>query len=91
MLEDARGLPTAATHSRSIEACERAIVAFQTYRGDPLAHIQEAIDADPGWAGAHIAKALILMTFFERRFARDATVALSAARPLDSLIATALP
>jgi tetratricopeptide (TPR) repeat protein len=82
MLNDARGLPTAATQSRALEAYERAIVAFQTYRGDPLAPLEEAAGADPGWAGAHIAKALILMTFFERRFARDAMVALSAARPL---------
>ncbi|HEX5629352.1 MAG TPA: tetratricopeptide repeat protein [Usitatibacteraceae bacterium] len=82
MLKDARGLLTAATQSHAIEAFERAVVAFQTYQGDPLAPLEEATAADPGWAGAHIAKALILMTFFERRFARDATVALSAARPL---------
>jgi hypothetical protein len=82
MLKDARDLPTAATHPSAIEAFERAVVAFQTYQGDPLAHLEEATRADPGWAGAHIAKALILMTFFERRFAREATGALSAARPL---------
>ena len=64
----------------SREALERALVAFRTYRGDPLAPIDEAIAADAGHARAHVAKAIILMSFFERRFARDATAALEAGK-----------
>jgi len=82
MLKDARGLLTAATDSHAIEAYERAVADLQTFRGDPLAHIEAAIAADPGWAGGYVAKALILMTLFERRFARDAQGALTAAKPL---------
>lgn len=82
MLIDQRGVATSATEPQALAALETALTAFQTYRGDPLAPLDEAAATDPGWAGARIAKALILMTFFERRFAREAGEALAAARPL---------
>jgi len=82
MLIDDRGVTTSATEPQALAALEAALAAFQTYCGDPLAPLDEAAAADPGWAGARIAKALVLMTFFERRFAREAGEALAAARPL---------
>ena len=62
-------------------AYERALLALRTYRGDPVAPLDEAIALAPDFAAAHVAKALILMTFFERRFARDALQALDAGAP----------
>jgi hypothetical protein len=88
MLTDARGEPTSAQEPQALAAFETALAAFQTYRGDPLAPLDEATAADPRWAGARVAKALILMTFFERRFARDAGEALASAQPL---LASATP
>jgi tetratricopeptide (TPR) repeat protein len=64
----------------ALEAYERALHAFQTYRGDPVQPLDEALGIDPGFAAAHAAKALVLCTFFERRFMRDAAAALQAGR-----------
>jgi len=82
MTPDARGLSQATHDTGALAQYEQALVAFQTYRGDPLAPLEEAITRDPGFTGAHIAKALILMTFLERRYARDAAAALERAQPL---------
>ena len=57
---------------------EKALVALRTYRGDPVAPLDQAIAEAPDDAAAYAAKALILMTFFERRFARDALATLDA-------------
>ncbi|HEX5128267.1 MAG TPA: tetratricopeptide repeat protein [Usitatibacter sp.] len=61
------------------DAYERALVALRTYRGDPLAALDEAIARAPDFAPAYVAKALTLVTLFERRFARDALQVLDAA------------
>lgn len=82
MTDDARGLYQATQDSQALEAYEQALVSFQTYRGDPIAPLDEALARDPGFTGAHIAKALILMTFFERRFVHQSKAALALAKPL---------
>jgi tetratricopeptide (TPR) repeat protein len=64
--------------ARAAEAYDRALVSARTYRGDPLAPLDEALAIAPDFAAAHAAKALLLMTFFERRFAADALAALDA-------------
>ncbi|HSJ95716.1 MAG TPA: tetratricopeptide repeat protein [Myxococcota bacterium] len=66
----------------ALEPFERALYAARSYRGDPLAALDEALAAAPDFAAAHVAKALLLMTFFERRFAREALAALDAAQPV---------
>jgi len=81
MLTDARGLPVDTRDPRAVQHFDRAIASFQTYRGDPVAPLDEALGVDPAFAGARVAKALVLMTFFERRFAKDARAALEAAGP----------
>jgi hypothetical protein len=81
MTIDLRGQHQATQDAHALEAYERALVAFQTYRGDPVAPLDDAIARDPAFTGAHVAKALILMTFFERRFAREAKAALARVHP----------
>jgi hypothetical protein len=80
MHDDARGLTTTVSNPRALEAYERALHAFQTFRGDPLAPLDEAIRLDPGFAAAYAAKALLLCTVFERRFMRMALETLEAGR-----------
>jgi tetratricopeptide (TPR) repeat protein len=80
MHDDARGLTTTVSDRAALEAYERALRAFQTYTGDPLAPLDEAIRLDPRFAGAYAAKALILCTVFERRFMRLALETLEAGR-----------
>jgi hypothetical protein len=71
MHQDARGYAVTLSNVNALDAYERALYAFRSYRGDALALIDEAIAQDPGFAAAYAAKALILTTAFERRFMRD--------------------
>lgn len=80
MLKDARGQTVATANAAALEEFERALRAFQTFRGDPLAHLERALEHDAGFAGAYVARALMLATFFERRFMREALEALSRGR-----------
>jgi tetratricopeptide (TPR) repeat protein len=77
-MKDARGITLTVDNASALAHYERALTALRTYRGDPVGPLDEAIAAAPQFVGAYVAKALILMTFFERRFARDALAALDA-------------
>ena len=78
MPQDARGVSVTLSDTSALGEYERALVGLRTYRGDPVAPIDAALAISPDFAGAYVAKALILMTFFERRFARDALAVLDA-------------
>jgi hypothetical protein len=80
MLKDARGHVVTASNPKALEAYERALYVFHTYRGDPLAPLDEAIALDAGFAAAYATKALVLCTFFERRFMADAVATLERGR-----------
>jgi len=80
MHDDARGHAVTVSDPAALEAYERALHAFQIYRGDPLQPLDEAIRIDPGFAAAYAAKALVLCTFFERRFMREAAATLESGR-----------
>jgi tetratricopeptide (TPR) repeat protein len=82
MHTDPQGHPVTLSDARALDPFGRALHAFRTYRGDPLAPLDEALAIAPDFAAASAAKALILMTFFERRFARDALAVLDAAAPM---------
>ena len=64
----------------ALESYERALHAFRTYRGDPIAPLDEAIALDEGFAGAHVAKAAMFAANFERRFMGEALAALARGR-----------
>ncbi len=80
MHQDARGNTVTLSNPRALEAYERGLYAFQTYRGDPVAPFDEAIAADEGFAAAYATKALVLCAFFERRFIDAAAATLAAGR-----------
>ena len=80
MHQDARGHAVTLSSPAALDAYERALHALQTYRGDPTAPLDEAIALDPGFAAAYATKALVLITFFERRFMRLALATLEQGR-----------
>jgi len=80
MHQDARGNTVTLTNPKALEAYERGLYAFQTYRGDPIAPFDEAIAADDGFAAAYATKALVLCAYFERRFIDAAAATLAAGR-----------
>jgi hypothetical protein len=80
MPQDARGHAVTLTNAKTLDAYERALHAFHTYRGDPIAPLDEAIALDAGFAAAYATKALLLTTFFEHRFMGDALATLAQGR-----------
>jgi hypothetical protein len=77
---DARGLAVTLSNPAALEAYERALYAFQTYRGDPLKALDGAIALDEGCAAAYATRALLCTTLFERRFMREALATLEQGR-----------
>jgi len=57
MLTDARGCPTSAPSSVSLQQYEQALELSLSYQLDPLATIQKALDADPSLAIGHCLRA----------------------------------
>lgn len=66
MLKDVRGLEVSASSREAIDSFERALAMLQTYSGDPIAAIDEAIAADPDFVLAHCFKAHVLNLATER-------------------------
>ncbi|HYC36375.1 MAG TPA: tetratricopeptide repeat protein [Usitatibacter sp.] len=77
-MNDSRGISLSVSDGQALDRYEVALAAFRSYRGDPVAPLDAAITRDSGFAAAHVAKAVMLMSMFERRFARDALNALEA-------------
>jgi hypothetical protein len=61
---------------------ETALAQFQTYTGDPIATIEQALGADPEFVQGHLLKAGVLYTASEGRFLPLVNDALSAAQSL---------
>jgi tetratricopeptide (TPR) repeat protein len=80
MLKDARGHAVTLSNPKALDAYERALYAFRSYRGDPIAPLDEALALDEGFAAAYATKALILAAFFERHLMRDALATLDRGR-----------
>ena len=56
---DARDCPVTGASPRALEHFERALAAFQLARGDPLAHLRDAITEAPEFAMARIFEAYL--------------------------------
>ncbi len=81
MVEDRRGILLSGADRRAAEQYEAALRAFQSYVGDPVATIDEALAESPAFVGGHLLKAFVLYTLAERQFAAMARDALAAAAP----------
>ncbi len=80
MTTDVRGVPMTGADAFAIARYETALQQFQAYVGDPVATIDEALQAAPSFIAGHLLKALVLYTLAERRFVPMAGEALAAAR-----------
>src|SRR5690349_7750246 len=61
---------------------DRALTEYQSYVGDPVATIEEALAIAPDFVRGHALRALVLTSFGERRFAERARVSVSSAEAL---------
>jgi tetratricopeptide (TPR) repeat protein len=80
MNKDSRGITMTGADALAVAHYERALEQFQSYVGDPIATIDEAVQASPAFVAGHLLKALVLYTLAERKFASLAGEALAAAR-----------
>jgi tetratricopeptide (TPR) repeat protein len=88
MIEDERGVPVSCPDRRALALYETALGQLQRYVGDPIATIDEALKHAPDFVLGHAFRALVLMTFSERRFAEQARVNIASA---EALLARAHP
>jgi len=78
-----RAIPAPPTASSSPRALyDKALREYQSYRGDALATIDEALRRDPDFVRGHLLRAIVLGTFAERRFAEQARVSVVSAEAL---------
>ena len=68
MKTDLRGIPVTGADTVALQRFETALAQFQSYTGDAIATIDEAIAASPGFVAAHLFKAFALYTIAERKF-----------------------
>jgi tetratricopeptide (TPR) repeat protein len=61
-LTDSRDLPVSTQNARSVEQYETALQLLNGYYGDPLAAIDTALAADPGFAMGHALRAALMVT-----------------------------
>jgi hypothetical protein len=76
--QDARGLAIGTRSAESAARVEVALESMLSYFGDPLALLDEAIAADPGWAYPRVLKASLLLTMSEHAPAQQAREILDA-------------
>jgi len=84
-MEDVHGMPVSAASSRSLEIYETALRAFNCYRGDPVAIIDEALADDPDFVMGHVLRAHIHVSLWERSVLPEIEAGLAA---LDKLHGT---
>jgi tetratricopeptide (TPR) repeat protein len=80
--EDARGTPVSCADTATLALYEQALLQYQSYVGDPIATIDQALAARPDFVLGHLFRAGVLMTFGEQRFVPTARDSLRAAEAL---------
>jgi tetratricopeptide (TPR) repeat protein len=69
---DIRGTPVSCSNQAALDLYETALIQYQSYFGDAVASIEEALQAQPDFILGHIFKAGVLMSFSEQRFSKFA-------------------
>ena len=79
---DLRGNPTGSASAAARDAAEQALWRMMSFYDAPLADLDAAMVADPGWAMPHVMKAGFLLSLTEPSLLREADAHLSHARAL---------
>jgi tetratricopeptide (TPR) repeat protein len=82
MRPDLRGVPTSAPDAEALDAFETALKSLYRNRGEPLSLIKPVLERWPEWSLPHTFRAIVLLGFTERRFARGAAGSLDRAAAL---------
>jgi tetratricopeptide (TPR) repeat protein len=84
LMQDARDLTVSTSSAKALEHFETALTQFHSYTGDPLATMQQALQADPEFALAHLFNAFAMYTASEQRYlpaVRESLAKASTLRP----------
>lgn len=79
---DLRGNPSGSASVAARDAAEQALWRMMSFYDTPLADLDAAMAADPGWAMPHVMKAGFLLSLTEPGLLREADAHLSHARAL---------
>jgi hypothetical protein len=82
LTRDPRGVIVSTSDPTTLGLYERALREYQSYVGDPIATIEEALRSDPDFVLCHVFRGTVLATFGERRFVERARVSVAAAEAL---------
>jgi hypothetical protein len=83
-VNDARGNVTGTASAAACEAAERALWRMMSFYDVPIADLDAAIAADPGWALPHVMKAGFLLSLTEPALVTEARAHLERAKTLAS-------
>jgi hypothetical protein len=82
MISDRQGNPVSGATPDAVSLFDQALAEFNLYRGDPVATIDRALAAAPGFVMAHVLKAYLFGLATEPQATAQATGILAAARAL---------
>ena len=83
---DLRGNPCGSGSADARAAAEQALWRMMSFYDTPLADLEAAATADPGWALPHVMKAGFLLSLTEPSLVPEAAAALAHARTLDRTV-----
>lgn len=83
-MEDRRGVVLSTSNPRSLETYEAALAQLNVYRGDPVATIDEALEADPDFIMGHVLRAQVNLTLWESGAIAEIETSLERLNDLDN-------
>ena len=83
-MEDRRGMQASTDNPENLEVYEAALRGLNTYRGDPVAIIETALEVDPDFVMGHVLRAQVLATMWERSVVPKVQASLARLKELDS-------
>ncbi|MGH7331336.1 MAG: tetratricopeptide repeat protein [Candidatus Rokuibacteriota bacterium] len=79
MNRDPRGVPVSCGNRTALDLYETALGQYQSYVGDPIATIDQALAQAPDFVLGHLLRGIVLMTFTEQSYAVQARASIDAA------------
>src|SRR5688572_10168846 len=79
---DRRGAPVSTGSANALDAYERAMAALNSYFGDPVAAIDEALAAEPDFVAGHVLRAGCIAMATQREFEPELRKSVMAAEAL---------
>ena len=80
-LRDARGVPTSCSQRPVLDLYEKALSEYQSYVGDPIATIDQALQQEPDFILGHLFRGVAFLMTSEQRSLTEARSSIDSASP----------